>query len=157
MERNPAIPDHDPLTFEWSTGGAVLGTSATLAASLPLGTNVVTLKVTDPCGASAQSDVIVRVLDTAPPTISCPAPETAASGNSAATDVSLTVADTTAPAILSMPGAIAVSVGAKCQAAVPNVLPAVTAADNCTPANSLVMSQSRAAGTLLPTGMYVLT
>src|SRR5207248_5252678 len=81
---------------------------------------------------------------------------TDASGNSAATEISLTVADTTAPAILSTPRAVAVSVGANCQAAVPNVLSSVTAADNCTPANVLVMSQSPAAGTPLGLGQHTI-
>jgi probable HAF family extracellular repeat protein len=72
-------PDNDPLTFEWSLGGYVLGTNVSLATSLPLGTNVITLKVTDPSGASAQTNLIVRVVDTTPPTVSCPAPTTASS------------------------------------------------------------------------------
>jgi probable HAF family extracellular repeat protein len=73
-------PDNDPLTFEWSLGGYVLGADERLAVSLPLGTSVITLKVTDPRGSSAQTDVIVCVVDTAPPTVACPAP-TAASAD----------------------------------------------------------------------------
>ena len=65
-------PDNDPLTFEWSLGGTVLGTNAIVTASLPLGTNVVTLTVTDPCGSSAQATVVVKAVDTTPPTGSCP-------------------------------------------------------------------------------------
>ncbi|HTL59197.1 MAG TPA: HYR domain-containing protein [Candidatus Limnocylindrales bacterium] len=65
-------PDHDPLMFEWSLGDTILGTNATLTVSLPLGTNVLILKVTDPCGACGQTNVLVTVLDSAPPTVSCP-------------------------------------------------------------------------------------
>jgi len=42
-----------------------------------------------------------------------------------------------------------ISVNANCLAGVPNVLPAIVASDNCTPANLLTMSQSPAAGTML--------
>ncbi|HWW02087.1 MAG TPA: PKD domain-containing protein [Candidatus Acidoferrum sp.] len=67
-------PDGDPITFQWSVAGTILGTNVTLAVSLPLGTNVVTLTVTDPCGASAQTNLTVIVQDTTPPTGSCPGP-----------------------------------------------------------------------------------
>jgi probable HAF family extracellular repeat protein len=65
-------PDNDPLTFEWSAGGSVLGTSANLTISLPLGAHVVTLKVTDTCGASSQANVTVTFADTTAPMGSCP-------------------------------------------------------------------------------------
>jgi probable HAF family extracellular repeat protein len=55
-------PDNDSLSYEWSVGGTVLGTSVSLATSLPLGTNVVTLKVTDPCGASSTATLLVTVV-----------------------------------------------------------------------------------------------
>ena len=70
-------PDNDPLTFSWTSGGSVLGTNAVVSVSLPMGTNVVTLTVTDPSGASAQANVTVRVLDTTPPSGSCPSSVTA--------------------------------------------------------------------------------
>jgi probable HAF family extracellular repeat protein len=60
-------PNGDPLTFAWSLDGKILGTNAFLMTGLPLGTNVVTLKVTDPCGASSETNVIVRVVDTNAP------------------------------------------------------------------------------------------
>src|SRR5262249_5856140 len=72
-------PDGDALSFEWSLQGNVLGTSPTLTISLPLGTNVVTLKVNDPCGATSQTNVVVTVSDTTPPTGSCPSDVTASS------------------------------------------------------------------------------
>src|SRR5262249_14824348 len=53
--------------------------SSTLTISLPLGTNVVTLKVNDPCGATSQTNVVVTVSDTTPPTGSCPSDVTASS------------------------------------------------------------------------------
>ncbi len=62
----------DNLSFAWSLAGTILGTTPTVSVSLPLGTNVVTLTVTDACGTSAQTNVTVTVRDTIPPTGSCP-------------------------------------------------------------------------------------
>jgi probable HAF family extracellular repeat protein len=89
-------PDGDALTFLWSLDGAVLGTNATLTVSLPLGTNVVTLQVTDPCGASAQATVTVRVVDTLPPVVSCPPSASAAAGADCQAPVPNLVAQTQA-------------------------------------------------------------
>ncbi len=72
-------PDGDAITFEWSMNGSVIGANATLTPSFPLGTNVVTLKVTDPCGLSAETSVKVAVVDSVPPTGSCPGPVSASS------------------------------------------------------------------------------
>jgi probable HAF family extracellular repeat protein len=69
-------PDGDALTFEWSSGGLVLGTNATLSGTFSYGVNLVTLKVTDPCGASDHKSVTVTVVDTNGPTISPLAPVT---------------------------------------------------------------------------------
>lgn len=69
-------PDNDPLVFEWSASGTVLGTNSAVTVSLPMGTNIVTLTVTDPCGASSKTNVSVIVADTTPPVGSCPAPVT---------------------------------------------------------------------------------
>ncbi len=205
-------PDSDPLAYEWSVAGTVLGTNVSIATSLPLGTNVVTLKVTDPCGASSQANLIVVVVDTTAPSIlSAPAPITLsagpncqaavpnvlsnviavdnctpanlfvltqnptagtivgtgsytiaiavadASGNTANTNVSLSVVDATAPTLLSTPAPITISAGSDCQAVVPNVLSGVTATDNCTPANQLVLTQSPTAGSTVGTGQYTIT
>jgi probable HAF family extracellular repeat protein len=73
-------PDGDALTFEWSSAGNVLGTNATLSGYFALGTNVVTLKVSDSCGASSEATVTVVVKDTTVPTISAPAQIEAAAG-----------------------------------------------------------------------------
>ncbi|HWX21348.1 MAG TPA: HYR domain-containing protein [Candidatus Binatia bacterium] len=204
-------PDNDLLTFEWSLGGSVLGTNVTLATSLPLGTNVVTLTVTDSCGASSQATITVRVVDTTPPTISCPAAITASSdancqaavpdflsqlfvidncaprqlltlsqspgsgtlvglgphpvtvtvtdpsGNTTNCTTLFTVADTTSPVIVSTPAPLTVSAAANCQGVVPNVLGNIVATDNCTPANQLAITQSPAAGTPLGTGAHIIT
>jgi len=71
-------PDDDPLTFEWSVLGTTLGTGPTLTASFPLGTHLVTLKVTDPCGESSLATLLVNIVDTLPPTVVCPQEITAA-------------------------------------------------------------------------------
>jgi probable HAF family extracellular repeat protein len=204
-------PDNDPLTFEWSLGGSVLGTTAILTRSLPMGTNVVSLKVTDSCGASAQATLVVAVIDTMPPTGSCPTDMTASSdancsapvpdvvslvvandnctpsaalkitqdpvagtmvglgphpisikvtdssGNSSTCGLTFTVQDTTAPAIVSVPAPLTVSADANCQGVVPNVLLNVVATDNCTPADQLLLSQIPPAGTVLPSGQYLIS
>jgi len=73
-------PDGDILNYEWSSGGYVLGTNAILSGYFGLGTNVVTLKVSDPCGASSLAAVTVIVQDTMAPTITAPAQIEAAAG-----------------------------------------------------------------------------
>lgn len=72
--------DGGVLTYQWSAAGYVLGTNAMLTGTFALGTNVVTLKVTDVCGLSAQTNVVVLVTDTVPPTITGPTAITASSG-----------------------------------------------------------------------------
>ena len=72
-------PEGDALTAVWSVNGAPLQTN-TLAApsapanlsfvwSLPLGTNVIAIVVTDSAGNSASCSSIVTVVDTVPPVI----------------------------------------------------------------------------------------
>ncbi len=61
-------PDGDPLKFQWTEGAVVLGTNSTLTASFDLGTHIITLTVTDPCGSS-QTNVSVHVVDNTPPVI----------------------------------------------------------------------------------------
>jgi probable HAF family extracellular repeat protein len=119
-------PDGDALTFEWSSGGNVLGTSSVLSIALPLGTNVVTLKVTDACGASSQTNLTVVVADTTQPVGSCPAPVT-------------------------------VSSDSNCQAPVPDLASQVIATDNCTPPQSLTITQTPLAGTLVGLGSHPVT
>ncbi|HWH69180.1 MAG TPA: PKD domain-containing protein, partial [Candidatus Sulfotelmatobacter sp.] len=74
--RQSSDPDGDTLSFEWRLGNTLLGTTPLLTISLPLGTNVLSLTVSDPCGDSTQATVTVRVVDTTLPTLSCPAPLT---------------------------------------------------------------------------------
>jgi hypothetical protein len=61
--------DGDALAYEWSTAGYVIGTNAIFTGWLPMGTNAVMLKVTDPCGLSSQASVLVAVADTTAPVI----------------------------------------------------------------------------------------
>lgn len=118
--------NNNTLTFEWSVAGNVLGTTPVLTVSLPLGTNVVTLKVTDSCGASSSANVNVIVADTTPPTGSCPGP-------------------------------VSVSADGNCQAVLPDFTSKVVASDNCTPAQSLRITQSPPAGTVLGLGQHPIT
>ena len=198
-------PDGDALTFEWRLSGNVIGTNSTLSGTFSLGTNVVTLKVNDPCGSSSEATVKVIVVDTTAPTISCPgnvtvsvntnclaaAPDltslatasdscgsvsvtqnpvagtllglgahtvtltaTDASGNTASCSTTLTVADKTPPVIISGPAIAPISAGAGCQAAVPAVTSQIVATDNCTPSGSLAISQNPIAGTSVGLGQH---
>ena len=117
-------PDGDALTFQWTEGAVVLGTNSTLTVSFDVGTHQVTLTVTDPCGQSSQTNVTVHVTDT------------------------------TAPTINGAPGSITVAADENCQATVPDLLSNITATDNCTPANQLVISQDPPAGSVVEDGSH---
>ena len=59
---NDTDPDGDSLSFEWTLNGTLLGTNALLTTTFPQGTNVVTLKVSDPCDLSSETNVTVVVV-----------------------------------------------------------------------------------------------
>jgi len=65
-------PDGDALSFAWFEGAAPLGTDARGSVALALGSHGLTLRVTDPHGASADDTVVVTVRDSTPPTVQCP-------------------------------------------------------------------------------------
>src|SRR5207244_176110 len=77
-------------------------------------------------------------------------------GNSATCTTTFTVSDNTAPTVIcsATPNAFA---DGNCQAAVPDVLGGVSASDSCSPANSIILSQSPAAGTLVGLGTNTIT
>jgi hypothetical protein len=90
-------PDSTPGTnddikeFQWfenfgTPSQMLLGTSARLGVTLALGQHLLTLEVTDARGASARAQAMVTVVDTTPPTLTCPtigALECSAPGGSA--------------------------------------------------------------------------
>jgi len=203
-------PDGEALTYQWSDGNVLLGTTAIIKVGLAFGAHSITLLVTDPYGVSAQATVNVNVVDTTPPTIVCPANFTLAandqcqavvpdllaqlaasdictasaslvksqsptagslaalgnnpititvtdsSGNQATCTTTLTVADTTPPTIV-CPAGLTVSADDRGQAAVPDFLATLSAADSCTPAASLQKAQVPAAGTLVTCGATPIT
>src|SRR5262249_39666526 len=61
-------PDGDPLTYVW-TGPFGTASGAVASVTLGLGTNVITLTVSDGRGGSSSDTVVVTVVDTTPPTI----------------------------------------------------------------------------------------
>lgn len=64
-------PDGDTLTYAWSMNSVVFSTSATPTGNFPIGTTVVTLRVSD--GMASDTDTVsITVQDTTPPVISCP-------------------------------------------------------------------------------------
>jgi probable HAF family extracellular repeat protein len=202
-------PNNDTLTYNWAEGNVTLGTNSTLTVSFGLGVHVVTLTVTDPCDASAQTNVTVTVVDnTKPMIVGGPGPLSAsadtnceaavpsvvgqivatdnctpanalsitqdpvagtkvglgahliivtvtdASSNSTAGSTSFTVVDTTAPVISSSPAPVTVSAGDNGLGIVPNILDGIVANDSCTPANALTLSQNPTAGSSLGLGSY---
>src|SRR5206468_4501183 len=81
---------------------------------------------------------------------------TDAAGNSATCTTSFVVTDNTAPTVIcsATPSAFA---DANCQATVPNVLGGVSVSDSCTPTNSITLTQSPLAGTLVGLGTNTIT
>jgi hypothetical protein len=68
----------DIVSYDWYEdyglpGERHLGSGATLTPVLPLGSHLVTLKVTDMAGASDTANVPITVQDTTPPLLDCPA------------------------------------------------------------------------------------
>ena len=64
-------PDGDALTYEWRDGSAqVIGTSAKVTVSQPLGSETFTLKVSDGFGGSDTDTVTITIADTTAPTVS---------------------------------------------------------------------------------------
>jgi hypothetical protein len=87
-------PDQDPLSFEWRDAtSAIVGTSAAVTLSLPLGTHPFTLTVRDGQGGMAGDSVNVLVRDTTPPAVSVTAPQGGALLTGVATLVQWTAAD----------------------------------------------------------------
>lgn len=60
----------DIVAFEWFLGDSLIAEGEVVEVTLPIGTNVVTLKVTDTVGASDTDEVTVTVVDTLPPVVS---------------------------------------------------------------------------------------
>ena len=201
----------ESLAYQWSEAANILGTNSTLTASFGLGAHTLTLTVTDACGGSASTNVVLTVVDNTAPSISSPAPAVAsadsncqapvpdflsganvsdncsasgqlvltqnpapgtllsvgqypvtltvkdAAGNQSSSSTTFTVKDVTKPVIVSLPAPVVVSSDANCSGTVPNLVAGVVAADNCTPANALLIKQSPAAGTQVGVGQYSVT
>ena len=63
-------PDGGTLTFQWTdASNNVLGSTAVIHVTAPLGTNAYTLRVTDPGGLASTASTEVTVKDTTPPVL----------------------------------------------------------------------------------------
>jgi hypothetical protein len=60
-------------SYTWTEGATTLGTGATLSVSLALGSHTITLTVEDSGGGSDTDEVVINVVDTTNPIITCPA------------------------------------------------------------------------------------
>lgn len=89
---------------------------------------------------SGQYDVLVTVAD--------------AAGNTASCTIVVTVGDDKAPVITRTPYPVTLCANQDGKGKVPDLTRFVKAKDNCTPAASLIMTQSPAAGTLLGVGKH---
>jgi len=64
----------EPLVYQWMNASmTVLGTSPILTLTLPIASNLISLSVTDSSGKIGTTATIVRVVDTTPPRLVCPA------------------------------------------------------------------------------------
>jgi hypothetical protein len=63
----------DALSYRWTEGASVLGTTASITLTVPLGLHVFTLRVTDSYGAFAEAPVSITVEDTRGPVLALPA------------------------------------------------------------------------------------
>jgi hypothetical protein len=105
-------PDNDQITFEWKdSSDHVVGTSAVVQVTVPLGTSNFTLTVNDGNGGTASANVAVRVVDTAAPslilstdTMTLVLPTASASGMAASVNGIATASDTcdAAPVVSSL-------------------------------------------------------
>jgi len=59
-------------SYSWAEGATSLGTGSTLMVSLAKGSHTITLTVTDTGGGSDTDDVLVKIVDTTSPVITCP-------------------------------------------------------------------------------------
>jgi len=66
-------PDNDTLTYSWTEGTTVLGTSVAITVPLGLGVHTITLTVDDGHGGTNSKDVTITVADTIGPTFTPPA------------------------------------------------------------------------------------
>jgi hypothetical protein len=80
-----------------------------------------------------------------------------AAGNVATGFLNFRVVDVTAPVFVSGPASVTVSVDGTCNAVVPDLHSSFVAADNCTPANLVVIGQTPSAGTPVSKGTYSVT
>ncbi|HQR17738.1 MAG TPA: hypothetical protein PK948_05190 [Gemmatimonadales bacterium] len=70
VDPNSTAGTNDAITsFEWFLGDSLIADGEVVEVSLPVGINLVTLKVTDAVGASDTDDVTVTVVDTLPPVV----------------------------------------------------------------------------------------
>lgn len=79
---------------------------------------------------------------------------TDAAGNAASCTTMISVGDDQPPVLVRVPKSVTIGVGNDCQTKVPDFTCDVVARDNCTPSNSLVISQTPAAGTQLEKGEH---
>jgi uncharacterized delta-60 repeat protein len=102
-----------------------------------------------------QSPLAGTIVGVGPHTVTVTVTDGASNSNTCM--MTVTIADSVAPTITMCPAGQSVPAGAGCQGTIPNVLGDVVATDNCTPAASLVKTQSPTAGTVVSVGSHPIT
>src|SRR5439155_1640192 len=169
-----------------SAGSITLVQSPVAGTMVGLGAHTITVTATDAAGNSSTCTTSFTVTDSTPPTVTCPAANSASAGADCQAAVPNILSGVTASDNCSSAGSIALvqspmagtmvglgvhtitvtatdaaansaSAGADCQAAVPNILSGVTASDNCSSAGSITLTQSPVAGTMVGLGAHTIT
>jgi probable HAF family extracellular repeat protein len=151
-----AVGDTTPPTVSCPANVTPSGSNSCEASMPDLRTQVV---VSDNCTAAnnlivTQSPAPGTILGAGQYVVTVTA--TDASGNVGSCSTTITVGDDAPPVIVRMPRPFTLSTGDDCQAKVPDLTRFVRAQDNCTPAKSLLITQSPAAGTLLDQGEHTI-
>lgn len=116
--------DGDTLEFVWLENGNVLARGVAPSLNLSAGTHLITLRISDPKGATDEDSVLITMVDTEAPRIEvCPEP-------------------------------ISVGAGPENVAAVPELKNSILVTDNCSASEALIRMQEPMAGTMLEIGSH---
>lgn len=79
--RQSSDPESEELTYAWFEGETLLGTEAQIDVGLAFGSHTIKLQVKDPQNQTGEDTVLIQIVDTTDPVITCPADVQLAAGN----------------------------------------------------------------------------
>lgn len=150
------VEDQTDPTISQCAGPQTLAADANCQAAIPDLTGDVI--ATDACSLPitiSQSPVAGTLVGLGPTNVTITVED--AAGNEATCVAVVTVEDQTDPQITTCAGAQTLAAGPTCEAAIPDLTGGVVATDNCTPAPSLLITQSPTAGTMVGLGPHNVT